>query len=87
MRLAKQVEHLRLALSLARDRYNDGVADFTTVLDTERTLLQAQQQHAQSVTNISVNLVQLYKALGGGWEQTYPSAAPNAAIVKVVATQ
>ena len=49
-RLAKQVEHLRQALSLARIRYNDGVADFTTVLDTARTLLQAEQDHAQSTT-------------------------------------
>ena len=72
-RLATQVEHLRQALSLARDRYNDGVAEFTTVLDIARTLLQAEQDHAQSTTNISINLVQLYKALGGGWELTYPS--------------
>lgn len=76
-RLAMQVQHLRQALSLARDRYNDGVTEFTTVLDTSRTLLQAEQDHAQSTTNISINLVQLYKALGGGWELTYPSAPPE----------
>ena len=79
-RLAMQVGHLQQALSLARDRYNDGVTDFTTVLDTARTLLQAQQDRAQSTTNISINLVQLYKALGGGWELTYPSAPPEAPI-------
>ena len=78
-RLALQVEHSRQALSLARVRYNDGVADFTTVLDTERTLLQAEQDHAQSTTNVSINLVQLYKALGGGWELTFPIAPPEAA--------
>ncbi|MFD2055469.1 efflux transporter outer membrane subunit [Mesorhizobium calcicola] len=76
-RLARQVEHLRQALSLARDRYNDGVTGFTTVLDTARTLLQAEQDHAQTTTDISINLVQLYKALGGGWELTYPSAPPE----------
>ncbi len=76
-RLALQVGHLQQALSLARERYNDGVTDFTTVLDTARTLLQAQQDRAQSTTNISINLVQLYKALGGGWELTYPSAPPE----------
>jgi NodT family efflux transporter outer membrane factor (OMF) lipoprotein len=79
-RLAKQVEHLRQALSLARDRYNDGVTEFTTVLDTARTLLQAEQDHAQSTINISISLVQLYKALGGGWELTYPRAPPEAPI-------
>ncbi len=76
-RLARQVEHLRQALSLARDRYNDGVTEFTTVLDTARTLLQAEQAHAQSTTDISIDLVQLYKALGGGWELTYPDAPPE----------
>ncbi|UVK40717.1 efflux transporter outer membrane subunit [Mesorhizobium sp. AR10] len=80
-RLASQVEHLRQALSLARDRYNDGVTEFTTVLDTSRTLLQAEQDHAQSTTNISINLVQLYKALGGGWELTYPSARPEPPVI------
>jgi NodT family efflux transporter outer membrane factor (OMF) lipoprotein len=62
----------RLALRLARDRYTQGVADFLNVLDAERTLLQAQVQLADSATTVSSNLVQLYKALGGGWEPTYP---------------
>jgi NodT family efflux transporter outer membrane factor (OMF) lipoprotein len=70
--LASQVEHSQQALSLARDRYNDGVADFTTVLDTARTVIQGQQQFVQSTVNVSLDLVQLYKALGGGWEATYP---------------
>ncbi|WP_158817683.1 efflux transporter outer membrane subunit [Methylocapsa sp. S129] len=74
-RLASQVEHSQQALTLARARYNDGVADFTTVLDTARTVLQAQQQFVQSTVNVSVDLVQLYKALGGGWEPTYPNPA------------
>jgi len=72
--LAEQVAHSQQALSLARSRYSDGVADFTTVLDTARTVLQAQQQYVQSTVNVSVDLVQLYKALGVGWEPTYPTA-------------
>ncbi|CAM5309069.1 Toluene efflux pump outer membrane protein TtgF [Aquamicrobium terrae] len=71
-RLQAQVEHARQALSLARDRYRDGVADFLTVLDAERTLLEASQQQATSTTNVSLDLVQLFKALGGGWETTFP---------------
>ncbi len=71
--LAGQIAHSQEALTLARARYNDGVADFTTVLDTARTVLEAQQQYVQSTANVSVDLVQLYKALGGGWEGTYPA--------------
>jgi NodT family efflux transporter outer membrane factor (OMF) lipoprotein len=71
-RLKDQVDHSRRALALSRTRYDAGVTDFISVLDAERTLLQAELQHAQSTTNVSTNLVQLYKALGGGWEQTFP---------------
>ena len=66
---------MRRLISPAR-RYNDGVAQFVTVLDAERTLLQAQQQAATSATTVAVDLVSLYKALGGGWETTYPTAPP-----------
>ena len=71
-RLKLQIEHSRQALTLARERYSDGVRDFLTVLDAERTLLQADQQCARSTTNVSLNFVQLFKALGGGWEPTFP---------------
>ena len=71
-RLVAQVGHARQALTLARSRYDQGVADFTTLLQNAQTVLTAEQQLAQSTTNISTDLVALYLALGGGWEQTYP---------------
>ena len=55
------------ATSLARLRYQYGVSDFLTVLDAERTLLQAQDQLALSETTAATALVAVYKALGGGW--------------------
>jgi NodT family efflux transporter outer membrane factor (OMF) lipoprotein len=74
-RLVLQIEHSRLALTAARERYSDGVGDFLRVLDSERTLLQAEQQHVTSTTNVSLNVVQLYKALGGGWERVFPNSS------------
>jgi NodT family efflux transporter outer membrane factor (OMF) lipoprotein len=71
-RLKAQTDHSRQALMLSRVRYANGVADFITTLDAERTLLQAELQYAQSTTAVSTNLVQLYKALGGGWELAFP---------------
>ncbi len=62
----------RQALGLAQNRYQQGVADFLTVLDAQRNLLATQQQLAESTTLISSNLVALYKALGGGWERDLP---------------
>jgi multidrug efflux system outer membrane protein len=43
------------------------VADFLTVLDAERTLLDAQDRLADSETLTATALVAVYKALGGGW--------------------
>jgi NodT family efflux transporter outer membrane factor (OMF) lipoprotein len=73
-RLKLQVDHARQALALARSRYEQGVAEFTTLLDDARTVLEAEQSLAQSTTNVSVDLIALYKALGGGWELTYPDS-------------
>jgi multidrug efflux system outer membrane protein len=57
------------AAALARLRYQAGVADFLTVLDAERTLLEAQDRLAESETRTATALIAVYKALGGGWEQ------------------
>jgi NodT family efflux transporter outer membrane factor (OMF) lipoprotein len=82
-RLRSQSEHSRAALDLARARYNDGVTEFLTVLDAERSLLQADQEYASSTTNVSLDLVQLFKALGGGWETTFPDVPSETAAVPV----
>ena len=75
--LINAVTENRRALVLAQSRYREGVADFLTVLDTERNLLSAEQQLAASTTTVSTNLVALYKALGGGWQNSFPVAGPD----------
>ncbi len=77
--LVHAVTENRRALVLAQSRYQQGVADFLTVLDAERSLLAAQQQLADSTTTVSSNLVALYKALGGGWETDLPETIQSAA--------
>jgi len=76
--LIQAVAENRRALTLAQSRYALGVADFLTVLDTERNLLATQQQLAQSTATVSSNLVALYKALGGGWEIDMPETRKTA---------
>lgn len=58
----------REALALSRQRYESGVATFIDVLDVERTLQQNQLSLADSVTAVTTDLVQVYRALGGGWQ-------------------
>ncbi|HTT02477.1 MAG TPA: TolC family protein, partial [Steroidobacteraceae bacterium] len=65
----------REALTLARQRYESGVTSFIEVLDAERTLQQNELSRAETTTAVSTDLVALYKALGGGWENA-PGSAP-----------
>jgi NodT family efflux transporter outer membrane factor (OMF) lipoprotein len=58
----------RNSLDLANKLYANGLTDFLQVLDAERSLYQAQDALVQSDRTVSVDLVSLYKALGGGWE-------------------
>ena len=53
---------------LANQRYVGGVSSYLEVLDTERQRLTAEQELAQAQRDVLASLVQLYKALGGGWQ-------------------
>jgi multidrug efflux system outer membrane protein len=61
-------ETLRDQSRLANIRYVGGVSSYLEVLDTERQRLTAEQQLAQAQRDELTSLVQLYKALGGGWQ-------------------
>lgn len=55
------------AALLAQNRYNSGLIDFQTVLQTQRTLLGAQDSVASLQAELSSGHVRLIKAMGGGW--------------------
>ena len=63
------------AAQLARARFDNGAADFLTVLDAERTVLEAEDQLAQSQTQTATALLAMYKALGGGFRPLPASAS------------
>jgi len=65
--LRNAVEAARNAALLARQRYSSGLIDFQPVLDTERTLLSLSDTLAATQAQSASSLIQLYKALGGGW--------------------
>src|SRR5205809_560482 len=54
------------AANLAQQRYEGGAADFLSVLDAERTLLEAQDRLAASQTGTATAFVAEYVSLGGG---------------------
>jgi len=71
--LARAVQADGQALDLSNQLYKSGLADFLNVLDSERSLDKAQDALIQSDQTISLDLVQLYKSLGGGWQAGQPS--------------
>jgi multidrug efflux system outer membrane protein len=57
----------RNAARLSRARYDGGVVDYLEVLDTERTLFDAELAQSQTLQLYYNAIVRLYGALGGGW--------------------
>jgi multidrug efflux system outer membrane protein len=76
----REVRTLRNYLELARLRYDEGYTSYIEVLDAERTLFEAEVGYAQTQSQVYVSLVNLYKAMGGGWVlEAERMAAPVAA--------
>ncbi|MCY1448755.1 Toluene efflux pump outer membrane protein TtgI precursor [compost metagenome] len=73
--LAEAVRQNQIALQTAQQQYVEGVVDFVNVLTVQGALLATQEQWVESSTGVSLAMVGLYKALGGGWESVYPLAA------------
>ena len=63
----QQVDALRSALSLANLRYKGGLANYLDVLIAQRDLFEAELALMGTHRLHLVSIVQLYKALGGGW--------------------
>jgi len=62
-----QAKALRRALQLAEARYQAGVANYLEVLDSQRSLFEAELALSQAQLLQLTAAVQLYKALGGSW--------------------
>jgi outer membrane protein TolC len=81
------------AVDLATARYNRGITDFLNVVDAERQFYDLQEEYAEAQVSQGEQVVQLYKNLGGGWQdyQSVPKIRrPNPAIIaafrRVIAT-
>ena len=54
------------AVTISKDLYKNGLKDFNNVLDAQRSRLQLEESYAISRGQITLDLINLYKALGGG---------------------
>ncbi len=54
--------------NIAMQRFEAGADSFLDLLDAQRTQLAAEDQLASSETEVALQVIALYKALGGGWQ-------------------
>jgi NodT family efflux transporter outer membrane factor (OMF) lipoprotein len=66
--LSQGVAAARRSVDISLVQYQDGAANYTTVLDTQRSLLVQEDQYTATRGVIAQNLVAMYRALGGGWQ-------------------
>ena len=85
VRQEQTVADLQDSVRLSKDRYQGGTTTYLEVLDAQRSLYSAELTLAEARGDEYRSVVQLYKALGGGWQQgTQPqgvqsTSASNAA--------
>jgi multidrug efflux system outer membrane protein len=63
----RQARAARNAARLSRARYDGGVVDYLEVLDSERSLFNADLEQSVTMRQYLNSVIELYKALGGGW--------------------
>jgi outer membrane protein TolC len=66
--LRQAVDAARRAYRVAEAFYRRGVTDFLSVLDAQRAKLSAEDEQAKAETAVTVAMVTLYRAFGGGWD-------------------
>jgi len=67
-RLTNAATAASAAAGMAASRYSSGLVDFQVVLETQRNQLSTQDAVAASRADIGVDQINLFKALGGGWQ-------------------
>ena len=63
------------SVAIATQQYEKGMIDYQPLLDSERVLTQQQDTLTESRGLVGIDLVAVYKALGGGW-QAQPQPGP-----------
>jgi outer membrane protein TolC len=66
--LAQSVADAQEAVRVAQAKYFEGQIDFNRVFTVQQLLTTQQDQLATSQGNLALSLIELYRALGGGWE-------------------
>lgn len=82
--LAQSTDAARESVELVMRQYREGRVDFNRVFSNQELLTQQQDQLAVAQGSVDQNLIQLYRALGGGWQIRLYAEEPFAASVQPV---
>jgi NodT family efflux transporter outer membrane factor (OMF) lipoprotein len=77
--LARSVAAAKEATEVGMQQYRAGTIDFNRVFNLETARVQQQDQLAIAQGNVALNLINVYRALGGGWEMGKPMQDPTPA--------
>jgi NodT family efflux transporter outer membrane factor (OMF) lipoprotein len=66
--LSDSVAAAQRAVEIAEEQYKGGTADYTRVLNTQGSLQNEQDRLVSTRGAVALNLVSLYRSMGGGWE-------------------
>lgn len=78
--LMSSVDHNQRAADLAQQQYNGGAFSLLDLLIVQRDLLAAEEAQADSDAALRKDLVSIYTAAGGGWQDAAPSTGPVASL-------
>jgi NodT family efflux transporter outer membrane factor (OMF) lipoprotein len=66
--LSDSVVAAKRSVQISMLQYREGMIDYQRVLDTQRAQADQEDVHADTKGSVALNLIAIYKALGGGWE-------------------
>ena len=66
--LSDSVTAAKRSVQISMLQYREGMIDYQRVLDTQRAQAEQEDIHADTKGSVALNLIAIYKALGGGWE-------------------
>jgi len=76
----RQIDSLKSYARSARLQYEGGTASYFLVLDADRSLFSAQLAYVETQSNVLTSLVNVYKAMGGGWVNEADKRTAEAAV-------
>ncbi len=81
VQLDRAVKAYEVSVDIATQRYRAGLASYLEIVTAQQELFPAERDLAQTQINQRVVLVQLYKALGGGWNIQDPAWLDRASLM------